>query len=592
MKQLFIKKYAIVSRTFLLFLFLVSIASCKKVLDVKNVAEVSNDNVWNDPDAMQLLVNNIYGLAEPDNFANGFANVGSFRYLVGNIADEGRPSAEFLNRSSGINNGVSFRVDNAPFQRWSYSTIRECNEFLEKINALYILPGGSATDKVAERNNLIGQVKFFRAFTYWRMVQIYGGVPIVDKVLNENSPELYAPRNTTEECFQFIKKDLEEAAAALPTAVPSSRRGAITKGAALGLLSRVLLNRASPLYNTANNTQYWRDASVASKAMLDLQGYSLTSDFGNWYFNKSNSETIWQVEFVKGKREHGWDAANHPNVPYAIGDAVATCPTHDLVEAFPMLNGKPINDPTSGFNPNDPYVNRDPRLKATVVTNGDLFGGVPIYTYKSQGSNTPTNYLYNPNGIYESYATSTGYIIKKAMDNRLLATGEYNFGSGSYSNWVEMRLAEIMLNYAEAENELGNTAKAYDMLKLIRQRAGLSAGIDGKYGIAAGLSVSGMRTVLQNERFIELAFENKRYWDLRRWKLAETVLSQPKHAMVITKLTNAPRTSNGTDYSYSVEVVKNDASFPPVFLEKFYFLPIPRNQLLLNPKLEQNPLWK
>lgn len=578
----------------ILFICMLGITSCKKVLDVKNVSEVSQDDIFNDPQAIQVAINYIYALAEPDNYAGSYPNAGNFRYLVGRITDEGRPSVTYLGATNGINNGVSFTVDSSPFQLWSYGTIRQINDLLEKINNLYVLPAGTSQDKVDQRNNLIGQLKFWRAYRYWRMVQIYGGVPIVDKVLSENSPELYAPRNTQEECFQFIKKDLEEASSLL--SIGAKQRGMITKGAALGLLSRVLINRASPLYNPSNIQQYWKDASIASKALIDLNaGYSLgsQSDFGQWYFNKDSKETIWQVEFVKGKKEHGFDAANHSWFQLQ-GDGVNICPTQELVEAFPMLNGKAITDPTSGYNFNDPYVNRDPRLKVTVITNGDKdsFDNLPTYTYLSQGNDVAGNYLYNPNQLNGFYATGTGYYLRKGMDKRLLQGKDYNYGRGSYSNWIEMRLAEIMINYAEAENEIGNTAAAYPILRQIRQRAGIQPGTDGNYGVPMGLSVTDMRAFLQNERFIEFAFENKRYWDLRRWKLAETVLSRPTHCISIVKKANTPPTANGSDYTYSVITSSHDSSFPPVFLEKFYFLPLPKAQLQLNPKLEQNALWK
>ncbi len=583
-------------RSFLLHVQLVLLTlitfSCNKVLDVQNISEVSQDNIWNDPQAIQVLINYIYAIAEPDNFGGSYPNTRPFRYMVGQISDEGRPSLTYLGATNGFTNGVAFTVDQTPFQLWSYGTIRQINDIIEKINSLYILPPDASPDRMAQRNSLLGQVKFFRAYRYWRMVQVYGGVPIVDKILDENAPELYAPRNTQEECFQFIIKDLEEAAELLP--LQPAQRGMITKGAALGLLSRVLINRASPMYNPANNTQYWKDASDASKALLDLGFYSLgtTTDFGQWYFNKDSRETIWQVEFVLGKREHGFDAANHSWFQLQ-GDGVNICPTQELAEAFPMKNGRAITDPSSGFDPEDPYKNRDPRMKATLIANGDdHFGDRPIYTYISQGEDVPGNYLYNPNQLNGFYSTGTGYYLRKGMDSRLLETKNYFYGVGSYSNWIEMRLAEIMLNYAEAENELGNTVAAYEILRQLRNRAGIDAGGDGNYGVPQALSTNDMRTLLQNERFIELAFENKRYWDLKRWKLAETVLSRPTHCISIQKKANTPPTANGSDYTYNVVVSQHDLSFPPVFLEKFYFLPLPKAQLQLNPNLEQNPLWR
>ncbi|WP_343556363.1 RagB/SusD family nutrient uptake outer membrane protein [Sphingobacterium sp.] len=564
--------------------------SCTKVLEVENLAEVSQDNIWNDPQAIQILLNNIYRLAEPDNYSGSYPNAGRFRHLVGCITDEGRPSVTYLGTTNGINNGVSFTVDSSPFQLWSYNTIRQINDILKNIETSFILPSGSSQDKVDERNNLIGQAKFFRAYLYWRMVQIYGGVPIVDKVLDENSPELMAPRNTMEECFQFIKKDLEEASIFLP--IKASMRGMITKGAALGLLSRVLINRASPLYNPTNNIQFWKDASIPAKQLIELGEYSLgtQADFGQWYFNKDSKETIWQIEFVLGKREHGFDAANHSWFQLQ-GDGVNICPTQELVDAFPMANGKLIGESGSGYNPNDPYINRDPRLYATVITNGDAsFGGTPIYTYLSEGSEVSGNYKYNPNQLNGFYATGTGYYLKKGMDARLLVTKNYNYGRGSYSNWIEMRLAEIMLNYAESENEQGNTAIAYDILHQLRKRAGIASG-NGNYGIPLGMSSLQMREYLQNERFIEFAFENKRYWDLRRWRLSEEVLSKATHCISIKKKNNTPPTSNGADYTFTVVTSSHDQSFPPIFLEKFYFLPLPKNELQLNPNLKQNPLW-
>jgi hypothetical protein len=576
-------------------------SSCKKVLDdVKNQSAVTLNDVWSDPNAIGLLVNNIYTIAVPDNFGNGYSGSTGydFRYFEGNITDEGRPSSTFIGRANGVNNGVAFTVTASPFQIWPYDVIRQCNDFLEKINSLYPVKAGAPQSVIDQRNSFIGQVTFFRAYMYWRMVQIYGGVPIIDHVLQTNDPVLYAPRNTQEQCFQFIIKDLQTASNLLPATYVGNNLGRITKGAALALLSRVLLNRASPMYNKSN-TQYWQDAAAAAKAVLDLPGYSLYSKFGRWFFDKDNPENIWQVSYVYPQKTHGWDAANHP-LSWAIGDAVATCPTEELVEAFPMINGKAITDPTSGYNPNDPYTNRDPRLRATVIVNGDVFGANPQLKGDDGVLGHPVriwSYLDGADGYDEgsNYRTSTGYHMRKAMDTTLLSAVPriYGYGTGSSSDWVEIRLAEVMLNYAEAENELGNTAPAYTYISMIRQRAGIQPG--NNYGIPAGLGTDAMRSFIQNERFIEFAFENKRYWDLKRWNLAATVLSRPTHTMRIKKITAAvppnltTAASNFTFDPTGVNVA--DRSFPPVFLQNFYFLPLPRGELLLNKNLIQNPGW-
>jgi len=571
-------------------------SSCQKVLDVQNLGQVGETTAWSDPSSINVLVNYIYTICEPDNFAKGFSGTGlpgAFRYAEGVVADEARPSITYIGRTNGLNNGLSFNLDRCPFWEWNYGAIRQCNDFLEKINKNYVLPAGAIQTKIDQRNAMIGQVQFFRAYEYWRMVEIYGGVPIVDKVLNAGDSALYNPRNSQEECFQFIINNLKTAASLLPLKYSGTDVGRITKGAALALLSRILLFRASPMYNSSN-AQYWKDASDAAKAVMDLGVYSLYDKFGRWFFDKTNPENIWQINFIQAKREHGWDAANFPN-SVAIGDAVGACPSEELVEAFPMANGKAITDPLSGYDPTDPYINRDPRLKATVLCNGDTLAGVqPIWSYVSSGSNTPTNYMYTIDGYEQPYSTSTGYFMNKAMDARLVQASPriYNYGIGSYSDWIEIRYAEVLMNYAEAENELGNINNAYTQLIAIRQRAGIQAGADGNYGIPSGLTQDGMRAFIQNERFIEFAFENKRYWDLRRWKLAGTILNRPTHSMKITKLTNTPRTANGSDYSFQVVINDNDVTYPPSFQDKFYFLPLPQDQLLLNPRMDQNPLWK
>jgi hypothetical protein len=227
-----------------------------------------------------------------------------------------------------------------------------------------------------------------------------------------------------------------QAANLLPSSWTGNDQFRITKGAAWALLGRILLYRASPMYNTANNTSYWQDAADASKKVLDSTSYALYGQFGRWFFDKTNPESIWQVDFSYPLRQHGWDAANVPNVPWAIGDAVATCPTEELVEAFPMLNGKAITDPSSGYKAGDPYASRDPRLRATVIVNGDFFGqnpqvnnGNPFQLWSYVGGN---------NGYSESsnYNTSTGYYLRKAMDTTLFSAVPriYNYGSGSSSN--------------------------------------------------------------------------------------------------------------------------------------------------------------
>src|SRR5690606_11149218 len=213
---------------------------------------------------------------------------------------------------------------------------------------------------------------------------------------------------------------------------------------------------------------------------------------------------IFSVQFLKTLREHGWDSWAMPD-SRSRQDASRRSPVQEFVDAFEMKNGKSIDDPTSGYDPADPYANRDPRFDATLIVNGSVFGfqGLPVYTYVG-----------GADGINIPYQTVTGYLMRKGTDE---TNQDYYGGSGSDQNWIELRFAEVLLNYAEAQNEaLAAPAQTvYDAVEKIRERAGLN-----HYQLPAGLTKEQMREKIRHERYIELSFEQKRYWDLRRWKTA------------------------------------------------------------------------
>ena len=249
-------------------------------------------------------------------------------------------------------------------------------------------------------------------------------------------------------------------------------------------------------------------------------------------------------------------------------------PTQSLVEAFPMMDGKTIVE-SSAYNPNDPYVNRDPRLTYSIIYNGLSYINnssvkTPVYTYMSAGStiaNTTAD-AYTPSGQF------TGYFSRKMCDenisNGLAATTE--------RAWPLIRYAEILLNYAEAINEAGQPEKAVEKLILLRERAGILPGTDGRYGIKAGITVNELRTLIQNERRIELAFEDHRWNDIRRWKIASTVLKGFNSIDIIT------RTGTNT-FVHTI----SRAPRPLNFRDAMYLLPIPLSEIQKMPLIEQNP---
>ncbi|ULT40352.1 RagB/SusD family nutrient uptake outer membrane protein [Niabella defluvii] len=218
-------------------------------------------------------------------------------------------------------------------------------------------------------------------------------------------------------------------------------------------------------------------------------------------------------------------------LPGSRSGSLVMKPTHNLVEAFPMRDGKPTSE-SPMYDPANPYKNRDPRFDYSIIYNGLSYTSntgpkTPIWTYQSAGSAIPntTSDGYVAGGYF------TGYFSRKMLDENLAS----NTAGTTDRGWALIRYAEILLNYAEALNETGATSKAYAPLQQIRERAGILPGTDGLYGMKAGMTVEEMRNFIQNERRIELAFEDYRFNDLRRWMIAEQVLQGFNKVMIITR---------------------------------------------------------
>lgn len=520
--------------------------SCNKdFLDRESKTTIPEDKIFNDPALIQLFVNNIY------------ADVPAFDHdLYDNITDESRNFWGGAPRN--VVQGQWF-ADNNPMDYWAYEAVRRTNMFLTKVD-------GSVLEN-DEKASLTGQVKFLRAKLYFDMVKRYGGVPIITEP-QDLDDDLFVKRATTDESFEFIIKEMEEAIDLLPETYGdrSVDVGKINKHSAKAFLGRVWLFWASPLYNPDNIAARWETAAAINKEVIESNVYRLHDDFRRIMLDKNNEEEIFSVQFLKTLREHGWDSWAMPD-SRSRQDASRRSPVQEFVDAFEMKNGKSIDDPTSGYDPADPYVNRDPRFDATLIVNGSVFGfqGLPVYTYVG-----------GADGINIPYQTVTGYLMRKGTDE---TNQDYYGGSGSDQNWIELRFAEVLLNYAEAQNEVlaAPDQTVYDAVEKIRERAGLNP-----YQLPAGLTREQMREKIRHERYIELSFEQKRYWDLRRWKMAVSVLNGKQFgAMYITKHDNG-------SYTYEVKPVDG---VPCVFQEKMYFMPIPQRELEKNPNLEQNEGW-
>ncbi len=440
----------------------------------------------------------------------------------------------------------------------SYRSIRECNYALANIDKVVM--------SASHKKHLTAEIKFIRAFRYQDLIRNYGGVPLIgDKVYNLTDdltdPALFQ-RASIADCINYAVAQLNEAAADLPPANTNSWvRGRATKGAALALKSRLLLYAASPLYNAGT----WQAAADAAKAVMDLGIYSISSNYSR-LFQKSdaNNEVIFARYYTVAAPHVRLEISNGPNGYDGWG---GNLPLQNMVDAYEMNNGKVITDPTSGYNEQDPYKDRDPRFYATVLHDGAPYRGRAVETFIPGGRDSkdgPSNWN----------TSKTGYYLRKFVDEDLPIQNPWNVAG--IQPWIYFRYAEILLNYAEAQNEVGATPDitVYNAVNQVRARAGINM------PPLVGLTKEQMREAIRRERRVELAFEEHRFYDVRRWKIADQTENMPAQGITITK--------TGSTLTYQKKIALEGRKFE----EKHYWLPIPRAEIQASGgKLKQNNLY-
>jgi hypothetical protein len=564
------KQYKIV---FFLSGLILMVTACTKVLDKKDLNAINQDDVWNDIELATAAVNNIYGQSLPE-WSTEFADYseesdGGGGYMYGQLTE----------------NSVSY---------WPYNQIRDINVVLANV--------GKGSLKEADKKQLKGEAFFFRAWQYFEMAKRYGGVPLVLEP-QKIEDDLFVERATTTATFQQILKDLDSAINTLPTVAATNlalNNGRVHKGTALAVKGRVLLFYASPQFDPPQTaTGRWQaayDANKAAKEYLLANGFGLFSSFGGLWYNEMNKEVIFtrRYQFTTGVASsfHNWSASTRP-LDVSQGATGGNRPTWEIAKAFPMKDGKMINDPTSTFTYDQTHFwrNRDPRFYETIVYNGAPWGlgisapqpGRIQYNYVSAESNSPT---------------VTGFYMRKAVDSTQTSIQAFNSGT----DWIELRYAEVLMNLAEAANEIGKPDESYTELKALRARAGIAAGTGGLYGLKANMSKAEMREAVLFERQIEFAFEAKRFWDLRRLRLFETKLNGTKRTGLrttlktgvtkaqINALSQAQVEANYAQY-FDQQVVVLDTQFPINWKPEYYFFAIPTQHLQLNRKLKQTAGW-
>ena len=573
---------------FALFFAIAMMAACEKggVLDQVKTTDLNEETTFADSArTMQFLTRaytDIGFSADPKRFADLGSSVGI--YTLGDEVEYSLQSASAFNV---IFQTGAVSAINVPTDAWntSYANIRRVNVYLSHLPTTPL--------SASLRTRTAAEARFLRAWYYFILLKHYGGIPLVGDVVYGATDVVPGKRATYEECVNYIESECNAIAPILPLAHSTLDYGRITRGAALALKSRLLLYAASPLFNgrtdnmggvlgypTASAAR-WAKAAQAAKDVMDLGQYQLLElttqpgyGFQRVFVTRKNSEYILAVMAPNNRTlEAIWDPATRTGSGSAI-------PYQELVDAFGTINGKPIaadlKSPTNpnGYDAANPYANRDPRFNWTILFN----------EAKRLDVNKTITSVYTYIGVpivQDGFPiTKTGYYLRKMLDDNTIAS---TTSSATERCFPLIRYAEILLNYAEASNEADDIATAYTQIKAIRKRAGIIAGTDGNYGLDANLSKDDMRKVIQNERRVELAIEEHRYWDVRRWKIAENVSNKTLHGMKIT------RVGTTTPAVYTYEVV--DVRTPVFTAPKWYLWPIPQGEVNKSLDLQQNPGW-
>lgn len=542
--------------------------ACKRV-ETEPRDLITVDQVWDVKDrnatVALFLLNDIYTY-----IPGGFNRIGAD--FLDASTDDAVPSRN--NRPvSYFANGFISALNN-PDAYWNnaYAGIRRVNSFLANIDQVPATEAARLTWKT--------EARFIRALLYAELVKRYGGVPLVgDRVFTIND-DLSLPRNSYEECVNYIVSECDAVKNDLrKEPVSDAEWGRIPRGAAIALKGRVLLYAASPLFNgggisadpakrrltgyaTADPTR-WQKALEAAEELINLKYYALQSNFNSVFVNKKNAEVI------LAKQSANSTNIESSNAPVGYGAPTAsqglTSPTQNFVDAFPMDNGLPITDPASGYDPKKPYTGRDARIESTIFYNGKRWLNRSVETFEG-GRDKPGGAIVQ---------TKTSYYLRKFMAD-LANNSTYTNQS---HNFILFRYAETLLSYAEALNELNRPEDAVKQLIEVRRRAAIKPGTNNRYGIKAGITQTELRDLIRNDRRVELAFEEHRFWDIRRWKTAETVLNAPLYGMQIV------RNADGT-FTYTPTQVATT-----VFQPKLYYLPLPYDETTKNLNLAQNDGW-
>jgi hypothetical protein len=611
------KRYVIIA----LSVFGTVFTSCNdSFVNTQPLDQLSESVVWTDPSLAEAFVTELYG---------GLGNGGFDEQMLASLTDE----ASFTHPGRNITTITESRSNPADpgwingTLSWQnmYTRIRACNVALENLKKATTFPKATV-------DRLNGEAKFMRAYYYHQLVRYFGGVPIVDKSFSLADTEFLSKRNTMKECIAFIEKECDESAALLTGNMAAGRA---SRAAALALKSRILIYAASDLYDAStaksksaamaayanpefvafvdgSRTERWTKAKNAAKAVLDLPGLGnqlnlsapVSKEVGTTnYMNNSLSrnggerELIFARYFINAKAENGGRIGLF-NGPNGYNNWAGNAPIQNFVDDYEMMDGTKFSWSNADHSA-APYVNRDPRFYATLMYDGsawkprsasaapkDPFNQIQTGQYEINSGSAKVPYFgldTRKSSIEDWNGSYTGYYFRKFTDPNPAIVDQNTW---QQIPWPFFRYTEAVLNYVEACIELGEDAEARAWLNKVRFRSGMPAVTE---------SGNALRLRYRNERRIEMAFEEQRYHDARRWMIAPTTLGNKVQVINVIGTLKPGKTVSlyrydPTSYDYQYKVVPMDPGKENrAWADKMYFLPIHRDEMNRNKNLVQNP---
>jgi len=572
------------------------IACSDDFLNEPPLDRITENDVWKDKALMDAYLFKIYDNM-PWDYLKDFwsAYNGSYRDALSDLA---MSTYSWTAANNTFRPGIWGTANNSwPLDYWGYDNIWKINNSLENIEAL---ADGVLTKE--EQNYRLGELYFLRAYSYFALAKRYGGVPIILEPQDpETTPEdeFWPARNTEQEVYDQVLADTQKAFDLLPNRW-ASEKGRAAKWTAKALESRAALYAGSiAKYGTVQSEGlvgipnaladgYYEVSLAASEKLIMEGGYTLfnqypdpADNYARLFLDETEDETIYAKVWLPYEKGHSYDLHSTP-YSYRVDWGSSTSPTKQLLDSYEVLStGLLPSEDGSEYDENNPFENRDPRLKGTILTNNDLFQGAPVeiwYGTESNGvidTDRGTGVGKDGIGIHPD-ATKTGsYVRKYLMDGSSpLYIKQYYSGQ----DCILFRLGEVYLNAAEAAIELNRESIARDYIEPVRARAGLEKNLR-----LDPYSGEELRDRIRNERKIELAFEDHRYWDVRRWRTAEEALSI--QVLGVKTLRHLDGVGNAT---FTYETFEAEAEKMNFYAPQYY-LPIGQDRINNNPKLKENP---